>query len=84
MVLHNGGRETALQSITPVEEQNQRNYSTPERTIWANDSKGWFSCGYGPFRRVFGASSDAARQMVAPPTERVLSTQSTDVPTSPK
>jgi energy-coupling factor transporter ATP-binding protein EcfA2 len=72
LVLNNGGRETTLQSIIPIEKQNQRNYSTPERTIWANDSKGWFSCGYGPFRRVFGASSDTARQMVAPSTERFV------------
>ncbi len=30
----------------------------------------WFACGYGPFRRVFGASPDAARVMSAPETER--------------
>lgn len=49
-----------------------KNYSTPERTIWSLDAKGWFSCGYGPFRRVFGASPEATRQMVAPTTERFV------------
>ena len=44
----------------------------PQRTIWSQDAKGWFSCGYGPFRRVFGASPEAMRQMVAPATERFV------------
>ena len=30
----------------------------------------WFSCGYGPFRRLSGASQDAARKMLLPTTER--------------
>jgi hypothetical protein len=72
LMLKNGGRETTLQPVIPAEKQNQKNYSTPDRTIWANDAKGWFSCGYGPFRRVFGASPEAARQMVAPSTERFV------------
>jgi predicted ATPase len=33
-------------------------------SLWGS-SEGWFSCGYGPFRRIFGASSDATRQMAA-------------------
>ncbi len=32
----------------------------------------WFCCGYGPFRRVFGASPEAARFMTAPATERFV------------
>jgi len=72
LILTSGGRETTLQSGIPAEKQKQKNYSTPDRSIWANDAKGWFSCGYGPFRRVFGASSEAARQMVAPSTERFV------------
>lgn len=32
----------------------------------------WFICGYGPFRRVFGASADATRQMVTPDTESLI------------
>jgi hypothetical protein len=39
-----------------------------EDTIWSPNSKGWFACGYGPFRRVFGASADAQRTMTAPRT----------------
>ena len=32
----------------------------------------WFCCGYGPFRRVFGASPEAARLMASPETERFV------------
>jgi hypothetical protein len=70
MVLENGGKETVLQVVTP--QGKPKNYTTPERTIWSFDARGWFSCGYGPFRRVFGASPEATRQMVAPPTERFV------------
>ncbi len=70
IVLTNGGKETTLQSAIPA--RKPKTYATPDRTIWANDAKGWFSCGYGPFRRVFGASPEAARQMVAPSTERFV------------
>ena len=31
---------------------------------------GWFCCGYGPFRRVAGASAEATRLMASPNTER--------------
>ena len=71
IVLENGGKETTLHAVRPSSKR-QANYSTPERTIWALDAKGWFSCGYGPFRRVFGASPEATRQMVAPMTERFV------------
>lgn len=70
LVLKNGAKETTLQSARP--ENKTGSYKTPERTIWAADAKGWFSCGYGPFRRVFGASPEAARLMVAPATERFV------------
>jgi energy-coupling factor transporter ATP-binding protein EcfA2 len=33
---------------------------------------GWFACGYGPFRRVFGASPEATRLMTSPDTERFV------------
>ncbi len=68
--LKNGGREPSLQATIPTGEQ--KRYSSPKRTIWSPNAKGWFSCGYGPFRRVFGASSEAMRQMVAPTTERFV------------
>ena len=70
IALKNGSKEPALQATIPAGKP--RNYSTPERTIWSSDAKGWFSCGYGPFRRVFGASPEAVRQMVGPTTERFV------------
>ena len=68
--LKNGGKEPHLEATTPAGKP--KNYSTPQRTIWSLDAKGWFCCGYGPFRRVFGASPEAMRQMVAPATERFV------------
>lgn len=70
IALRNGQKEPLLEVAPPTDRQ--RNYSTPKRTIWSQDAKGWFSCGYGPFRRVFGASPEAMRQMVAPATERFV------------
>lgn len=68
IVLKNGGRETSLQSEVPAGKP--KNYQTPDRTIWSTTATGWFSCGYGPFRRVFGASPEAVQQMVSPSTAR--------------
>lgn len=70
LVLKNGSKEPALHAAIP--DKKPQNYSTPERTIWSTDAHGWFSCGYGPFRRVFGASPEATRVMVAPATERFV------------
>lgn len=70
IVLENGGRETTLIAATPSSVPNRTNYQTPDRTIWSTSAAGWFSCGYGPFRRVFGASPDAMQQMVSPTTAR--------------
>jgi hypothetical protein len=70
LLLTNGGKEVQLKDAVP--EGKSDGYTTPQRTIWANDAQGWFSCGYGPFRRVFGDSSEAARLMVAPSTERFV------------
>ena len=67
----NGQKEPSVEAVNPVG-VTRKNYSTPQRTIWSQDAKGWFSCGYGPFRRVFGASPEATRQMVAPATERFV------------
>ncbi len=61
--LKNGGKTTTI--------ENASKEKTPDRTIWSS-AAGWFSCGYGPFRRVFGASSDAARIMNAPVKERFV------------
>lgn len=70
LMLQNGGKEPILLPALPPGKP--KNYATPERTIWSPDARGWFSCGYGPFRRVFGASPEATRQMVAPTTERFV------------
>lgn len=66
----NGNKETTLDIAIPAGKP--RNYATPQRTLWSLDANGWFACGYGPFRRVFGASPEATRQMVAPATERFV------------
>lgn len=68
----NGQKEPQVEEGTPSSVKNRKKYSTPQRTIWSPDARGWFSCGYGPFRRVFGASPEAMRQMVAPATERFV------------
>lgn len=69
LVLRNGTKEPQLVSKKPSGKP--KSYATPERTVWS-DAAGWFSCGYGPFRRIFGASPEATRQMVAPTTERFV------------
>ena len=66
--LKNGGKETSLQAVVPSGKP--KNYQTPDRTIWSPSATGWFACGYGPFRRVFGASSEAMQQMISPSTAR--------------
>jgi len=38
----------------------------PKHGPWAENPTGWFSVGYGPFRRLYGASPDAQRMMVGP------------------
>ncbi|GAP36536.1 AAA family ATPase [Piscinibacter sakaiensis] len=71
LALKNGQKEPLLEAALPSG-ITRKNYSTPQRTIWSQEPRGWFSCGYGPFRRVFGASPEAMRQMVAPSTERFV------------
>ncbi|MDD2774620.1 MAG: AAA family ATPase [Gallionella sp.] len=38
--------------------------------LLSENSQGWFSCGYGPFRRVFGASQEATQLMTGEVVER--------------
>lgn len=40
--------------------------------LWSTDVYGYFVCGYGPFRRVFGASPEATRLMSSPKVERFV------------
>lgn len=70
LLFSNGGREPVIEVDTPAGKP--RNYQSPQRTIWSMNAQGWFSCGYGPFRRVFGASPEATRMMVSPTTERFV------------
>ncbi len=63
--LKENGAETTLIDVSPKKHKQR---AVVEHTIWSSSSKGWFACGYGPFRRVFGASADAQRTMTAPRT----------------
>ena len=64
IILRNGGKETTTEIID--------SQKTARRGLWSTDAHGWFSCGYGPFRRVFGASPEATRLMVGATTERFV------------
>lgn len=66
VILKDNGKETSL------ELPGGKKARTVQRGLWSSVADGWFSCGYGPFRRVFGASPDAARLMVSPTTERFV------------
>ena len=68
LTFENGGKEIALHSAIPAGKP--KSYKLPDRTIWSSAAGGWFSCGYGPFRRIFGASSEATQIMVAATTAR--------------
>jgi predicted ATPase len=68
LTLKNSGRETILDTPAP----RNKALTPADRGLWANERIGWFSCGYGPFRRVFGASPDATRLMVGESTERFV------------
>ncbi len=65
--LVNGGKQTEMHS---PQSAGGKKKSPPERTIWSPNTKGWFSCGYGPFRRVFGASAEATEVMAERATAR--------------
>lgn len=73
MELVSGTKEPTLRVVNPKGiPADRKNYQTPQRSIWSVAAAGWFACGYGPFRRVFGASPEAMRLMVAPTTERFV------------
>lgn len=54
------------------EDASKKKATSAQRGPWSSQARGWFSCGYGPFRRVFGASPEATRLMVGPTTERYV------------
>lgn len=70
ITLRNGGKEPSFDVAIP--KSKAKNYQTPSRTIWSMEAAGWFSCGYGPFRRIFGESPEAAMRMAAPTTEKYV------------
>lgn len=59
----NGGPEV---SIVPGNKY-RRKGKGPTHGPWAENPSGWFCVGYGPFRRLYGASPDAQRVMLGPP-----------------
>ncbi|AGX87363.1 AAA family ATPase [Candidatus Symbiobacter mobilis] len=68
VVLQSTGKDTSIELSSDL----GRKASLAQRGLWSANSRGWFSCGYGPFRRVFGASPEATRLMVSPTTERFV------------
>lgn len=68
IVLKSVGKETGIDLPDGVGNKK----TLAQRGLWSSDTHGWFSCGYGPFRRVFGASPEATRLMVGPTTERFV------------
>lgn len=68
VVLRHFGKETSVELPSSVGGKK----TLVQRGLWASAARGWFSCGYGPFRRVFGASQEATRLMVSPITERFV------------
>lgn len=66
-------KEIAPDSGIPAEVDilfNRQNFTTAERTIWANGN-GWFSSSFGPFRRFSGGDRDWERLFVSPEYRRV-------------
>jgi hypothetical protein len=65
---------TWTQPAAPEDERPQRLRPTleavqgqsAERGPWAENPRGWFCAGYGPFRRLLGGSGEAQRLMLAP------------------
>lgn len=59
----NGGPEVSLGVGDRFKKRKERG---PTHGPWAENPSGWFCAGYGPFRRLYGASPDAQRIMVGP------------------
>lgn len=62
--------EERLHRLRPVMEADSG--QNAERGPWAENPRGWFCAGYGPFRRLLGGSGEAQRLMLSPgPTGRM-------------
>lgn len=53
--------------ITPEKLNPKNRARVPDRGPWSENPQGWFIAGYGPFRRLSGAATDAQRLMSGPP-----------------
>jgi len=58
----NGGPEVTMKSRS----DRRGNKKGPLNGPWAENTGGWFAAGYGPFRRLYGASPEAQRLMSGP------------------
>ncbi|KYF79680.1 hypothetical protein BE20_07380 [Sorangium cellulosum] len=61
-LVKNGGPEVSLVPAARL----RRGKKGPLNGPWAENTPGWFAAGYGPFRRLYGASPEAQRLMVGP------------------
>ena len=61
-LVQSGGPEVSLEAGTKYRGKGKG----PTRGPWAPNPQGWFSAGYGPFRRLYGASREAQRIMSDP------------------
>jgi hypothetical protein len=48
---------------TPQFVLSKRHRSTLAKGVYATKKRGWFACGYGPFRRLYGGSSEATANL---------------------
>lgn len=62
-LLKNGGPEV---SLAPAAHHRHPRKKGPVNGPWTENTPGWFAAGYGPFRRLYGASPEAQRLMVGP------------------
>jgi predicted ATPase len=58
----NGGPEVSMKPGS----KRHGNKRGPLNGPWADNTAGWFAAGYGPFRRLYGASPEAQRLMSGP------------------
>ncbi len=58
----NGGPEVSLNPGARRRKSKKGPFNGP----WAENTPGWFAVGYGPFRRLYGASPEAQRLMSGP------------------
>jgi len=65
---------SAILAQPPRERRRAPGKRTAARGPWSAASSGWFCAGYGPYRRILGASQEAARLMALPgPVGRFVS-----------